>query len=74
MVELPCLERPFMPTARPSSIKTSSTVKPSRTSAPASAAASTSNLSSIVRRGQNATGDFSVPGEPEIVKGPKSKR
>ena len=50
----------------------SETVNPSRTSAPASAAASTSTLSSTVRRGQYATGSSAVPGEPEIVNGPKS--
>src|SRR5947199_192560 len=49
-------ERPLMPTTRPSSIRTCSTVKPSRISAPASAAASTSSLSKTVRRGQYATG------------------
>jgi AraC-like DNA-binding protein len=54
-------------------LKTSSTVKASRTSAPAFAAASSSNLSRIFRRGQNATAALSAPGEPEIVKGPKSK-
>jgi hypothetical protein len=51
----------------------SSTVKPSRTSAPASAAPSTRILSSTVRRGQYATGESGVPGEPLIVNGPKSK-
>ena len=61
-----------MPTMRPSSIRTSSTVKPSRISAPASAAASTSNLSSTVRLAQYATGASLVPGDPESVKGPKS--
>ena len=50
----------------------SSTVKPSRISAPASAAASTSNLSRKVRRGQYATGASVVPGAPESVTGPKS--
>ena len=58
-----------MPTTRPSSIRTSSTVKPSRISAPASAAASTSSLSRTVRRGQYATGASFVPGAPEIVNG-----
>ena len=45
-------EWPLMPTTRPSSVTNSSTLKPSRTSAPASAAASTSSLSRMVRRGQ----------------------
>ena len=58
-----------MPTTRPSSIRTSSTVKPSRISAPASAAASTSSLSSTVRRGQYATGASFVPGDPRDREG-----
>jgi hypothetical protein len=73
MVEPPRLELPLMPTVRPFSMRMSSTVNPSRISAPASSAASISDLSSIVRRGAKATGAVSVPGEPEIVKGPKSK-
>jgi hypothetical protein len=51
----------------------SSTVNSSRTSAPASAAASTRILSSTVRRGTYATEDFVRPGLPAIVNGPKSK-
>jgi hypothetical protein len=62
-----------MPVTRPSSRTTSATVKPSRTSAPAAAAASTSSLSSTVRRGAYATGDASVPGAPASVIAPKSK-
>src|SRR3954454_1063474 len=64
-----------MPVTRPSSsTTTSSTVNSSRSSAPASDAASTSNLSSTVRRGQYATGESAVPGAPSIVNGPKSNR
>jgi hypothetical protein len=48
--------------------------EPSRTSAPASAAASTSSRSSTVRRGPWATGVSSVPGAPESANGPKSNR
>jgi hypothetical protein len=62
-----------MPTTTPSSVKTCSTVKPSRTSAPASAAASKSSWSSTVRLAQYATGASVVPGDPDSVKAPKSK-
>ena len=68
----PSLPWPRTPTTRPSSTTTSCTVNPSRTSAPASDAASTSSLSSTVRRGQYASGAAAVPGAPESVKGPKS--
>ncbi len=68
----PPFERPLRPTMRPSSTTSSSIVKPSRISAPASAAASTSSLSSTVRRAQYATGASVVPGEPASVNGPKS--
>src|SRR3712207_688141 len=63
---------PRIPTTAPASVTSSLTVKPSRISAPDSAAASISSLSSTVRRGAYATGNSGVPGDPERVKGPKS--
>ena len=69
----PPLAWPRMPVTRPSSTRISSTVKPSRSSAPAATAASTSRASSTIRRGQYARSAPSAGrGVPEIVTGPKS--
>ncbi len=64
--------RPRIPVTVPSVTSTSSTVKLSRTSAPAAAAASSRILSSTVRRGAYAYGASDVPGAPATVTGPKS--
>jgi hypothetical protein len=62
-----------MPTTVPSSLTTSATVKPSRTSTPAATAASTRILSSTVRRGAYAVVRPSAArAVPRIVTGPKS--
>jgi hypothetical protein len=68
----PPASRPLISAGSPSATRTSSTVNPSRTSAPAAAAASSRILSSTVRRGAYATGECSVPGAPASVTGPKS--
>ena len=58
----PPLPWPRTPVTRPSSMTSSSTVNPSRTSAPASDAASTRSLSSTVRRGRTRRGNSAVAG------------
>jgi hypothetical protein len=63
---------PRTPVTTPSSISSSSTVNPSRISAPAAAAAFTRILSSRVRRGAYACGESALPGAPARATGPKS--
>ncbi len=64
---------PRIPTTVPSSMITLSTVKASRSSAPAAAAASTRILSSTVRRGAIVVAcPLTARGRPVMVTGPKS--